>query len=107
MTPVQDSSGHADPRQAQAFRFVRAEYAGGVAELVYACDDGPELIERITYPAAPTLEPARAEAFDAALHWLHLVAGVSYYKAGVPPRIVVENGEPAADTAELLDTLYL
>ncbi|HET6586668.1 MAG TPA: UDP-N-acetyl-alpha-D-muramoyl-L-alanyl-L-glutamate epimerase [Oleiagrimonas sp.] len=96
-----------DPRQAQAFRFVRANYADGVAELVYAFDDGPELVERITFPHAPALPPERAEAFAAALKWLHLAAGVSYYKAGVPARIEVDDGAPDAATAELLDTLYL
>ncbi|HET8554494.1 MAG TPA: UDP-N-acetyl-alpha-D-muramoyl-L-alanyl-L-glutamate epimerase [Rhodanobacteraceae bacterium] len=96
-----------DPRQAQAFRFVCANYADGVVELVYAFDDGPELIERITFPEAPALLPERAKAFAAALKWLHLAAGVSYYKAGVPPRIEVDDGAPDATTAELLDNLYL
>ncbi len=40
-----------DPKQARAFRFVRRAYADGVAELVYAFDDGPELVERIGFPA--------------------------------------------------------
>src|SRR5699024_8794832 len=96
-----------DPRQAQAFRFVRASYTDGVAELVYAFDDSPELVERDTFPDAPTLPPGRADAFAATLKWLHLVAGVSYYKAGVPSRIEVDDGAPDAATAELLDTLYL
>ncbi|MCE5232757.1 MAG: UDP-N-acetyl-alpha-D-muramoyl-L-alanyl-L-glutamate epimerase [Mizugakiibacter sp.] len=96
-----------DPRQAQAFRFVRCGYADGVAELVYAFDDGPELVERILYPDAPALPAARREAFAAALRLLHLVAGVSYYKAGVPERIVVEGWTPGPDTASLLDALYL
>ncbi len=39
----------ADPRAAQAFRFVRRHYANGVAELVYAFDDGPELVENIVF----------------------------------------------------------
>jgi len=96
-----------DPKQARAFRFVRRAYADGVAELVYAFDDGPELVERIGFPAAPALPPQRQAAFDAALDLLHLVAGISYYKAGVPPALRVETGAPSADTAELLDALYL
>lgn len=96
-----------DPKQAQAFRFVRCAYVDGVAELVYAFDDGPELIERISFPGAPALEPRRASAFDAALKLLHLVAGVSYYKAGVPGELRVETGALAPDTAALLDALYL
>ena len=97
----------ADPRQAQAFRFVGCEYAAGVAELVYAFDDGPELIERVRFPDAPLLPDARKHAFDSALRLLHLIAGVSYYKAGVPARIAVENGALDESTAALMDELYL
>ncbi|HKE47058.1 MAG TPA: endonuclease domain-containing protein, partial [Rhodanobacteraceae bacterium] len=78
----------ADPRQANRFRFVRRAYADGVATLAYAFDDGPELVERIVFPDAPALPEARRAAFEAALDVLHLVAGISYYKAGVPPEIV-------------------
>ena len=96
-----------DPRKARSFRFVRCGYADGVAELVYAFDDGPELIERVRFPDSPPLQPERAAAFEAALRLLHLVAGVSYYKAGLPPRIEVGTGEPDTATADLLDALYL
>jgi UDP-N-acetyl-alpha-D-muramoyl-L-alanyl-L-glutamate epimerase len=96
-----------DPRKAAAFRFIRAGYADGVAQLVYAFDQDNELVERITFPDAPVLPPEREVAFAAALKLLHLVAGVSYYKAGVPAAIVVGNGEPDAPTAQLLDALYL
>ncbi|GAB2593121.1 endonuclease domain-containing protein [Dyella jejuensis] len=95
------------PRLTQAFRFVRCSYAEGVAELVYAFDQGEELIERIRFPAAPALPAERKEAFDAALKLLHLFAGVSYYKAGVPPKIEVADGPLDSATAELLDALYL
>ncbi len=96
-----------DPRQAQAFRFVRCGYADGVAELVYAFDQGPELVERIRFPDEPSLTQERKAAFEAALRLLHLIAGISYYKAGVPPRIEVDTGPLDASTAELLDALYL
>jgi len=92
------------------FRFVRREFdpQTGCAQLVYAFDDGPELVETITLPGAPfTLDARREHAAGQALRLLHLVAGVSYYKAAVPPRIIVE-GEPLdTATATLLDTIYL
>lgn len=95
------------PRLTRVFRFTRASYADGVAELAYAFDDGAELVERIRFPHAPALPRERQAAFDAALQLLHLIAGVSYYKAGVPPRIELA-GDPLDDaTAELLDQLYL
>jgi hypothetical protein len=97
----------ADPRAAQAFRFVRRDHADGVVSLVYAFDDGPELVERIAFPDAPPLPPARAAAFEAALDLLHLIAGVSYYKAGVPAQIRVESSTLDATTATFLDALYL
>lgn len=95
------------PRLTKVFRFVRCGYADGVAELVYAFDDSEELIERIRFPQAPVLAPERVEAFNAALKLLHLIAGVSYYKAGVPPRIEVADGPLDDGTADLLDALYL
>ncbi|MFP5373631.1 MAG: endonuclease domain-containing protein, partial [Gammaproteobacteria bacterium] len=77
-----------------AFRFVRCGFdpATGVAELAYAFDDGPELVETVTFPGAPfALDQARAGAVERALRLLHLVAGVSYYKAAVPERIDIES----------------
>ena len=95
------------PRLTQVFRFVRRSYADGVAELVYAFDQGEELIERVRFPAPPALTPERKRAFDAALKLLHYIAGVSYYKAGVPPKIDVADGPLDDATADLLDALYL
>ncbi|HEV2538982.1 MAG TPA: UDP-N-acetyl-alpha-D-muramoyl-L-alanyl-L-glutamate epimerase [Frateuria sp.] len=94
-----------NPRLTQSFRFVRATYADGVAELAYAFDQGEEMVERIRFPGAPAVPPERRQAFDAALKLLHLVAGVSYYKAGVPPQIEAAPLDGA--TADLLDALYL
>ena len=95
------------PRLTQVFRFVRCSYADGVAELVYAFDQGEELIERVRFPHAPPVVPRYARAFDAALKALHLFAGVSYYKAGVPPKIEIGDGPLDDATADLLDHLYL
>lgn len=93
----------------RTFRFVRCGFdpATGVAELVYAFDDGPELVETITVPGAPfALEGARADAVRHALRLLHLIAGVSYYKAAVPEDIRIESYAIDADTAALLTSIY-
>ena len=94
----------------RAFRFVRCGFDAdtGVARLVYAFDDGPELVETVTLPGAPfRLDAARAQAARQALRVLHLVAGVSYYKAAVPAQLQVE-GEPIdAATAAFLEQVYL
>ena len=93
-----------------AFRFVRCglDAESGVAQLVYAFDEGPELIETVTIPGAPfTLEGKRAMAVEQALRLLHLIAGVSYYKAAVPPEIRIEGYSIDAETAALLETIYV
>lgn len=94
----------------RVFHFVRCamDTQTGVAQLVYAFDDGPELIETITVPGAPFhLDGLRAAAAEQALRLLHLIAGISYYKAAVPPTIAVDSYSIDADTATLLETIYL
>ncbi len=100
-------SALSDPRKAKTFRFVRHEYADGEARLVYAFDDDVEMVERIGFPDAPPLSPERQVAFAAALELLHLIAGVSYFKAGVPGEIRIENGTFDAATAEFLEQVYV
>lgn len=91
------------------FRFVRAtlDETDGRVELVYAFDDGPELVETLLVPGAPfVLDEARRRAVGSALQLLHLIAGVSYYKAALPPELVVEGEAPCASLAELLTRVY-
>lgn len=93
----------------QAFRFVRCGFDAeqGVASLVYAFDQGPELVETVRIPGAPfALAGARATAVEQALRLLHLIAGVSYYKAAVPPQIRIESYAIDAATSALLTEIY-
>jgi len=94
----------------RVFRFVRCDFDAqtGIAQLVYAFDDGPELVETVVVPGAPfDLDAARAAAAERALRLLHLVAGVSYYKAAVPEEIRIDGYAIDADTVALLESLYL
>ncbi|HZV22232.1 MAG TPA: UDP-N-acetyl-alpha-D-muramoyl-L-alanyl-L-glutamate epimerase [Luteimonas sp.] len=94
----------------RAFRFVRCGFdaATGIARLAYAFDDGPELVETITIPGAPfVLDEARALAAEQALRLLHLIAGVSYYKAAVPGEIRIDGYAIDAATATLLQDIYI
>lgn len=102
------SAVHGDPRRARVFRFVRSRYdeVAGVAELVYAFDDDAPMTERIILPGAPAPDPRRRAAIARALRLLHLIAGVSYYKAGVPPVVVLEDGPVGADVARLVEAVY-
>ena len=98
-----------DRQSVRAFRFVRCEFdeASGIASLVYAFDDGPELTETIRFPGAPyVLDESRREAVQQALRLLHLIAGVSYYKAAAPSRIDIEAHSIDADSAALMTELY-
>ncbi|MGH8040119.1 MAG: UDP-N-acetyl-alpha-D-muramoyl-L-alanyl-L-glutamate epimerase [Stenotrophomonas sp.] len=99
-----------DKHQVATFHFVRCalDVETGVAQLVYAFDNGPELTETVTVPGAPfVLDAARAQAVEQALRLLHLFAGVSYYKAGVPDDVRIDSYSIDAATAALVETVYL
>jgi UDP-N-acetyl-alpha-D-muramoyl-L-alanyl-L-glutamate epimerase len=99
-----------DKDNIQSFRFVRCGFDAqtGIARLVYAFDDGPELVETVTIPGAPfALDAGRAEAVERALRLLHLITGVSYYKAAVPGQIHIDSYAIDADTAVLLEQIYV
>src|SRR5690606_22569496 len=94
----------------RVFRFVRCGFdpATGVAELAYAFDEGPGLVETVTSPGAPfALDATRAAAVEQALRLLHLVAGVSYYKAAVPEQIRIDGYAIDEATAALMEQVYL
>lgn len=97
------------PGAVRAFTFGArtADWGTGVVRLGYALDD-TRFTETFTFPvpAGPPPSGDRRRALDAAVALLHLVAGVSYYKAAVPPRIVVEGAAPAPATARTLERLW-
>lgn len=99
-----------DKSSIRAFRFVRCSFDAetGVARLVYAFDEGPELIEAVTIPGAPfALDATRAQAVEHAVRLLHLITGVSYYKAAVPNEIRIEGYAIDAATAVLMEQVYV
>src|SRR4051812_3128958 len=79
--------------------------ATGVATLDYELTGDAEPLrftETITFPVAPGEVPA---AFHQVLELLHVVAGVSYYKVGAPPRIEAPRRVPA-EAAALFTAVY-
>lgn len=99
-----------DKTNIQSFRFVRCllDTDTGVARLVYAFDDGPELTETVTIPGAPfALDASQETAAQRALRLLHLITGVSYYKAAVPADIRIDGYAIDATTAVLLEQTYV
>lgn len=82
--------------------------AAGEADLLYAYEGGPEFRETIAFnaPLPAKGSPLRA-GFEAALDGLALVAGVSYYKAFVPPRIGYRGVNPDAAQRRFFQELYV
>ena len=99
-----------DKSSIRTFRFVRRSFEAetGIARLVYAFDEGPELTETVTIPGAPfALDATRAQAVEQAVRLLHLITGVSYYKAAVPNEIRIDGYAIDAATAVLMEQVYV
>jgi hypothetical protein len=99
-----------DPRQATAFEFTACGYSpsNGEAQLRYRFDNGPELVERIRFPGAPSPPDAsRQAAFERALRILHLIAGISYYKAGLGCKIRLRDASALRGLGDFLRELYV
>jgi hypothetical protein len=96
-------------KQANCFSFSGYDFdpASGQATLSYDVD-GRKLQEKITFPWAPwPVDASRQAAFFQALELLHLIAGISYYKAGLATHI--DTGESKLDgvVAGFLNELYV
>lgn len=103
MSQLPDSS-----RQADVFAFSAHHYdaATGRATLSYAID-GRELVETITFPWAPwPADASRQAAFFQALELLHLIAGVSYFKAVLASSKDLSQCRVEPQVADFLTTLY-
>ncbi len=99
-----------EPANCRRFRFTEVSFdeAASSAYLRYAIDDRYCFTETFTFPGAAVPETAEGRAaLKRALHLLHLAAGVSYFKAAVPPEISVENRKLSARTAAFFERLYL
>lgn len=93
----------------KTFRFTSYGFdeADAAARLGYRFDDGPELVETIRFPGARLpLDGDRRRALEMCLAQLHLAAGVSYYKAGVPGEIIYEPGSLPPTSAAFFETFY-
>jgi len=91
------------------FRFVSCHFSAdeGVIKLIYAFDNSPHLTETIVIPGAPfALDKERTIALQRALKLLHLIAGVSYYKAAIPKKVSIENYAVDQPTATLVESIY-
>jgi UDP-N-acetyl-alpha-D-muramoyl-L-alanyl-L-glutamate epimerase len=86
----------------ETFRFThRSLDPEGLVRLGYALDD--ITFEETFQLPKPTVDSSATEQLLDLLHW---VAGVSYYKAAIPPRLAFETGSPPLHTTQLLKALY-
>lgn len=93
--------------RADVFWFGSRSYepSTGQVLLEYGFDASWRFVETLSLPAAAAA--LDSTAVERALEVLHLIAGVSYYKAICPARIEIRNTLPAPALATLLDELYL
>lgn len=76
--------------------------------LVYSFDGKQSFTETIALPDGEWVEGILdSPALHNALFALHIIGGVSYYKAALCPTIVVKSGKLTKDQAHFWDTVYL
>ncbi len=91
---------------AQRFTFLPPHWDGSTAWLHYRLDE-LELCEQIRFHQPPDLLlKDQQQAFFRALELLSLIAGVSYYKAGLAGEIHIEGLNVTPATARFLQSLY-
>ena len=98
-----------DREAIRSFRFVDAgmDHATGDVWLDYAFDAQAPMRERLRIPGAPfTLDSRRLTAARRALRVLHLIAGVSYYKAAAPRQMDVGVAGLSPALRDVLDAVY-
>ncbi|HXB14886.1 MAG TPA: hypothetical protein VNV44_03985 [Solirubrobacteraceae bacterium] len=107
------AAGTKQPRAAfeaasfQSFRFLGRELdAAGAVTLSYALDDQLTFTERLSLPVPAPLDAEAIAHAQGLLSLLHWVAGVSYFKAALPPAVAFESPAPGPAAAQALEALY-
>lgn len=74
-------------------------------ELEYGLDATYTFVERYDF-GFEISESINTQALDAALQQLFFIAGISYFKAGMPPEITTLKGDITPDEAKFYEQLY-
>ncbi|HET9412480.1 MAG TPA: hypothetical protein VFO38_06635 [Candidatus Saccharimonadales bacterium] len=74
--------------------------------LRYCFDDDITFTETLPLPASLNLQSPISPDLDRALFALHLIGGISYYKAALPKEIQVRSGTLSSQQAEFWNTFY-
>lgn len=99
-----------DPTKVRQFRFVSWDFTAetATASFTYGFDTGERFVEELVFAGADvTMDPEKQAALNACLRQLHLMLGISYYKAAVPPEIVIETDKIDEGSARFFDEIYL
>jgi hypothetical protein len=93
-------------KQYNSFRFIGYKFNPKTLEisLTYGFDDEHEFTEVLTLPQP--VGNYDLKAMDRALHALHMIAGISYYKAYCPNAMTLETGPLSAEQAAFWTTVY-
>ncbi|MFA7276988.1 MAG: hypothetical protein WC043_09330 [Pseudobdellovibrionaceae bacterium] len=79
----------------------------GVLQLDYRFEDGPAFREEFYFPPTErNVSKTKQQVIDNAVRLLFFVAGVSYYKAYIPPRLVSPTVPLDRVTADFVRTIY-
>jgi len=90
------------------FTSCRYETETRTAFLDYGYSSGEKFCEVISFPGARTsFSPGEERALEKLVNMLHLAAGISYYKAFCPPRILVNTQTISPVEAEFFTKFYL
>ncbi|MBT8364781.1 MAG: endonuclease domain-containing protein [Deltaproteobacteria bacterium] len=94
--------------EAKTFRFTSYEFQAkkATAYLRYAADE-IDFEEKLIFAGAnPMFNPDRIKAINHLLYYLHIAAGISYYKAFIPDVIEVETRPMSESTARFFEKFY-
>jgi len=99
-----------DPAHVEAFRYLGHDVDVADTTVTVRCHyalDDLEFTETVTVHAPSGVDPSATTAIRAAARLLHLLAGVSYFKAAAPPLIEITDGGLTTPERQLLDAFYL
>jgi hypothetical protein len=88
------------------FDSYRFNSADGSLSLRYSYDDELFFSEIIKFPVIGTLDSGATEALDRIFKYLHIAAGVSYYKLFVPEEIELRSAKLDREQAEFFNVFY-
>jgi hypothetical protein len=95
---------------AKTFNFVDFKYnvEESTAYFYYSVDDKYHFTETIKFNnKKQNLDIFKAEALNKCLFHLHIICGISYYKAFLPDNIIIETGELSYEETEFYNSFYV